>query len=359
MTACRIHQGVLALMPTSMLLLGLSACLSHGAEVTYTVEGRLHYETVGARPKEYVRDESFRVSVSNCLWSITAVCAADGGASYKAVYDGSVVTSSVHLPAPPKEIKESKDFLGNDSVLGIETDDTPNCLAPGMGQIWLAFASACKYSTGTTGMMELVWFSDIKLRRNRFTTPASWENISEPPFLPKAVTFFFDSDLYYGALDKPLPSPKTHGLCASYRATAYTNFGRATLPLRFDYEGYEAASGNRTQPRLVYRYHGELVDAYHGTPSGAFDHGFGSRTLVEDSRYATLSNPVPIVHYLVTDRAVPSMDSPQMVRNYIRASQAQVYDVPTTKKRDLNRLVLLATLAGLALLLFVFLLKRW
>ena len=267
------------------------------AAVVYTVEGRLHYEEQFQGGKS---DAKFTVCVSNCLWSITETPSDGGGTVFKQAYDGTIITSSAHFS--PEYLKTSTATLDNDSTLGIEEHDTPYCLPSGMGQLWLAYASACKYAGATNGRMELVWFSSFELLKNRFKTPATWQNESSPPFVPRRVDFLFDMNSYQAALSNiPTPAPEqksgTHApLWASYRIAIYTNLGSLRLPRSFYYEQYDPMRETNGTPMLVYKYHGELLAVRMKVRKGDLDHGYGDKTLVEDNR-----SRVP-VHYIVSNR---------------------------------------------------------
>jgi len=174
---------------------------------------------------------------------------------------------------------------GNNSVLGFENTDMPNPLSDiGPGQIWLAYCSACKFSVGTTGRMEPVWFIDTSSRKARFNTPACWKTEPGKPFLPVSVDYFFDSVSFSQLPDIGWKLPaasevETNVIWGSYRATNFTRVGALCLPKEFVYEAFDPGD---KQP-LVYKYQGRLIKARLSIAKGAFDQGLGGKTLIADT----------------------------------------------------------------------------
>jgi len=174
---------------------------------------------------------------------------------------------------------------GNNSVLGFENTDMPNPLSDiGPGQIWLAYCSACKFSVGTTGRMEPVWFIDTSSRKARFNTPACWKTEPGKPFLPVSVDYFFDSVSFSQLPDIGWKLPaasevETNVIWGSYRATNFTRVGALCLPKEFVYEAFDPGD---KQP-LVYKYQGRLIKARLSIAKGAFDRGLGGKTLIADT----------------------------------------------------------------------------
>jgi hypothetical protein len=313
---------------TSLLLLAVFAVVAFSGDasnVVYTVEGRLQYEQV--KPNRKI-DIAFTVCVSDCLWSITATSSDMRGVTFKQVYDGDVMTSATQFPA---EVRE-RSTIGNDSTLGIKSGDMPDCLPPvGAGQIWLAYASACKFSGGTTGLMEPVWFVGLDRLRNRFSTPASWMSMAARPFLPSEVDYFFDANLFHQARANSSMPPRTASQTspvtkwASYRVTAFTNIGSLLLPKAFQFNAYNQAKVPTQTPVLVYEYRGNLIKAYEKVATDAFDHGFGTKTFVQDERFISPANPAGFVRYVATtNKTIPQTDNPQLVTAAIQASRTQV-----------------------------------
>src|SRR6266850_1000817 len=255
----------------------LSILVSGGAsEVTYTVEGHLHYE---ASRFNTSKDIDFTVCVSNCSWSITGIVLDGQGVVYKQVYDRGITSSAVRFPGNMSK----RSTAGNNSVLGFENTDMPNPLSDiGPGQIWLAYCSACKFSVGTTGRMEPVWFIDTSLRKARFNTPACWKTEPDKPFLTVSVDYFFDS----------ASKVETNVISGSYRATNFTRVGALRLPKEFVYEAFDPGD---KQP-LAYKYQGRLIKARLSIAKGAFDRGLGGKTLIADDRSS--SNPS---YYVIDD----------------------------------------------------------
>ena len=257
----------------------LSILVSGGAsEVTYTVEGRLHYE---ASRFSISKDIDFTVCVSNCSWSITGIVLDGQGVVYKQVYDRGITSSAVRFPGDMSK----RSTAGNNSVLGFENTDMPNPLSDiGPGQIWLAYCSACKFSVGTTGRMEPVWFIDTSSRKARFNTPACWKTEPGKPFLPVSVDYFFDSVSFSQLPDIGWKLPaasevETNVIWGSYRATNFTRVGALCLPKEFVYEAFDPGD---KQP-LVYKYQGRLIKARLSIAKGAFDRGLGGKTLIADT----------------------------------------------------------------------------
>src|ERR1043166_8833154 len=181
----------------TMVLFAVSAVAApksaKASQTLYTVEGQLEYRAVFPRRTSEL---SFIVSVSNCTWSITAV-SSDSENTNKQVYDGQMLTTAVRFP----DRVRTQSTMGNDSTLGIESNDTPNSLCPnGAGQIWLAYASACKFAGTTAGLTEPVWFVVEELRRNHFKTPTAWTLEPQQPYLPSKVDYDFDSDAFQSAM---------------------------------------------------------------------------------------------------------------------------------------------------------------
>jgi len=338
-----------------------SAC--EASDLAYTVEGRIRYQSAKP-PGRIVLDENFTVAVSNCLWAITTFPDGPDPSVRKQVYDGKIVTAGTRFsrskahPAKPPE-----NWLGNDSVLGIEVNDTPNPLSGTPGPLWLAYASGCKLANRTTGKLELTWFVSLELRARRFETPASWQIAPDPPYLPIQVDFFMDRASYETARRRDTPKIPGHvltnALWTSYRATALTNIDGVLLPLTFETKGYEAADGaHRRLPLLVYRIHGTLLRAHQGVADHAFEHSSWGKTLVEDMRFNNWPKPVERVPYLVTNATILPVDDPQMLKAYARAAMT-IRPVKSTPNRfSAWRTIGLVTISLIALLPFAVMLKR-
>jgi RNA polymerase sigma factor (sigma-70 family) len=257
----------------------------------YTVDGHLHYDA-----GDYREDFAFTVSVSNCLWSISIKPTAKDKATFKQTFDGKLVTSSILFPpsiltnTPPR----------NDSALGVEIEDMPDCSILGMGPAWLAYASSCKFSGATKGLVELAWFSNRERRRTRFKTAATWKNSTESPYLPETVRYFYDSG----------------DLWAAYRVHSFTNIDSLHLPLAFEFAVYNRPRPGEEKPVLAYKYSGLLDRAREGVEDGSLAYAFGNRTVVEDKRFNSATPPVRIIQYLVTNRTLPRIDDPTLQKEY-------------------------------------------
>ncbi len=161
---------------TGYFLFGMAGYSVLASNTVYMVEGRVQFQSPFVKR---TNDITFTVCVSNCSWSITGTASDAKGMSFKQVYDGKVTSSATRFP---DEVR-NRSTAGNDSTLGIESVDMPDCLPPiGAGPIWLAYASFCKFTSGNTGRLELTWFVSPEFRRDRYTTSASWKANSENPF---------------------------------------------------------------------------------------------------------------------------------------------------------------------------------
>lgn len=327
-----------------------------GAGAIYTVEGELHYIAINGLQI----DAAFSVSVSNCLWAISTEAASNAPAC-KQFHDGDVVSSFMEIP--PQGFQSSTP--ANDSVLSVEKTDMPNSIQFGMGPVWLAYASACKFSSGSTGLVELAWFSSLERRTKRFKTPASWINAEVEPFLPSSVNYYFESG------EKALPRDTASGslnpsasatLWATYRTVMTTNIGTVLLPLLFEYKLYEPARSYGQESKLVYQYQGQLLRAYESIPAGTLEHGLGRTTFVQDERYRTWSNPVPVVQYVITNQEIPKVSDSIMLKAYAQGAAFQKARQNLLEKsiqsQSTKRIVLLATLSCLVLIPFVAVLVR-
>ncbi len=350
-----------ALLAALLSVVAPSAC--EASDVAFTVEGRIRYETANP-PGHVVLQENFTMAVSNSLWSITTFADGADPTVHRQVYDGSIVTAATlcskamaHPANPPR------DWLGNDSVVGVEVDDTPNPLTCTPGPLWLAYASASKLGNGTNGLLELAWFVTPELRAGRFKTPASWQMAPSLPFLPSRVDYFIDWGSYGTARGGSAAAPRRgfvpDTVWASYRATAFTNIDGLLLPLTFDLKGYEPADGVlRKESLLVDDVHGTLLGGHRGVADHSFDHSFGEKTLVEDKRYSAWSNPVPLFHYVVTNRTLLPVGDPQMLKAYARA-YLSVRQLKSRPNRFFAwRRVAFVTICVAALLPFAFMLGR-
>jgi len=288
---------------------GTDSCLGSGmtSDIIYTVKGRLHYE--GSFPN-LINNIDFTVSVSNCSWSITEM---DGqGVVFKQVYDRGITSSAARFPGDTSKLSTA----GNNATLGFENTDMPNPFSPGAGQIWLAYCSACKFSLGTTGQLEIVWFIDPGFRKAHFTTPASWKVGSDKPYLPIAVDYFFDSAAFYqGTFNISRPSrdhPKSlNELWGSFRVTAFTKIGSLRLPKEFTYEAFNVGE----KPRLAYKYQGHLIKGSGSLPNGAFKRSLGGKTLVADERASSTPSSGP---YVIDDTSSPSEKARWWIRDHLR-----------------------------------------
>lgn len=324
-----------------------------GYGAIYTVEGELEYSSTSG---QHI-DIPFVVSVSNCNWSISTTGVFNSPLS-KQYYDGDVLTTFSQFPPRPEGVKPST--VGNDSVLGVEQTDMPNCLQLGMGPAWLAYASSCKFSTVNTGLVEIAWFSSLERRRDRFKTPASWSKAEQQPFLPTSVDFYFSVRGSQGvniAANSYLTT-----LFASFKVIAVTNIGSLLLPLRFEFKGYEPAKVPNQASTLVFQYRGRLLKAYASIPDGALERGFGQKTFVQDERFKNWSNPVPIVQYTITNQNVPHITDPAMIKAYVQGALSlkashQLSKDPG-KQTGKKRFILLITLGVLLLLPFAIMLMR-
>jgi hypothetical protein len=344
----------------------------HAADMVYSVEGRLRYETVVGNIPEVGNtrnDITFAVSVSNCMWAITATATMAKGVTFKQVYDGDVTSSATQFP----DNVRNKSTMGNDSTLGVENLDIPDSLPPiGAGQIWLAYASACKFASGNTKLLELTWDVSPEFRRDRYSTPASWKTIPASPFLPSEVDYYFDADSYrqyrqtlsQSSSSPPRDANKSGSKTkwAAYKASSFTNVGTLRLPGTFDFEVYNPESPNQ-KPQLVYKYHGELVKVYESVPNNAFVHGFGRITYVEDARFVSQSSPSAFIHYATTNKTIPKTNEPQMVAAAIHAKLSQFIgrgdgESPSRQLDTSKRTVLVLVVAGLAIFPLVIILAR-
>jgi len=323
-------------------------------DIIYTAEGRIHYEVAKGQP--YTLDTDFKVCVSNCLWSITTIQPDPTGGTMttKQVYDGKVVTCATLFPAEVTKLSTS----GNDSTLGIQNTDIPNCLPIGSGQLWLAYCSACKLSGATKGPLEPVWFIEPTYRLDRFTTPAAWEVAKGQPFLPLKVDFFFDPDSFDNVPDfAPQPLPGQMGtkgnVWCSYRATAWTNVGSLVLPESFEFEVFSAI----IQGSVKYAYRGQLTNGFESLPVGAFNQGIGTKTLVNDERFVSPSYPAAFVRYVTTNKTLPGTNEPAMLAAAARAKISQFLGAQQVWRPG-NLEVLFFIIAALTFALSVFMLAR-
>jgi len=302
----------------------LSPRFSRGSETVYTVEGRLEYRAIFPRK---TREISFVVAVSNCAWSIVGVSSENQEITSKQVYDGQILTSAVRFP----DRVRSQSTIGNDSTLGVESNDMPNSLSDiGAGQIWLAYASACKFSGSTTGLTELVWFVSQELRRDHFKTPTAWMIEPQEPFLPSKVDYYFNSDAFQRAIAGKQMSPSGIGNTAvltkwaSYRVTSFTNTGSISLPRSFYFEAFEPSMSPDRPSTLAYSYRGMLTTVYESVPANAFVHGLGTKTLVQDERMMNPTNPASYIRYVTTTNDIPSTSSLEMIAAADFANRTQL-----------------------------------
>src|SRR5439155_24698970 len=79
----------------------------------------------------------------------------------------------------------------------------------------------------------------------------------------------------------------------------------------------------KQKPVLAYKYHGTLIRAYEAIAKGAFDHGFGTKTFVQDERFITPAHPVAFVRYATTNRTIPETYDPRMMMAAMAIRQTQ------------------------------------
>jgi prepilin-type N-terminal cleavage/methylation domain-containing protein len=271
-------------------------------DLCYTAEGRLTYTSIASGSTEF----RFTVSVSNSSWSITLIPPSAEQTTFKQVCTAGTLTTAARFP----DRVRSQTTIGNDATVGIETGDTPNCLQPGMGAVWLAYASAGHLRAADNGRLEILWFINQELRHQHLTTPAVWKTQPRPPFLPTSVRYWFSSELFSETApwhrDLPQARVKDNSprLWAAYLATAVTNVGSVMLPSVFDFYGYDPDVTN-LNGHAIDQYHGRLDRAYQGASAAAFEPGFGTKTLVQDERFTTPANPTAYVRYATTEKVVP------------------------------------------------------
>ena len=292
------------------------------------MEGQLEYRVVSPR---ITTETSFIVSVSNCAWSITSVSSDNKETTYKQVYDGRMLSTAVRFP----DCVRTQSTMGNDSTLGIESNDTPNSLCPnGAGPIWLAYASACKFAGATTGLTELVWFVSQELRRDHFSAPTAWTLEPQQPFLPFKVDYSFDSEAFQSAMAKHQAAPSGTGnntsvaKWASYRATATTNIGSLIVPSSFYFEGFHPSRSPGEPSRLACSFRGTLTRASQSVPPNAFVHGLGTKTFVQDERLMSPTNPASFIRYVTTTNDIPATNTPEMLAAADVANRTQVPPPP-------------------------------
>jgi hypothetical protein len=300
-----------------LVLLFLDRAVARG-EYIYSVQGRLRYEVF--EPK-LLWEETFTVSVSNCLWAITVIRDQSKDVVFKQVYDGESLTmSSLFLNM---QIEPKKGRLANDAALSVELDDTPNSTAPiGMGQIWLAYASGCKLSMGNSGLLEPAWLIPEQLRRSRFKTQATWNLLPSAPFLPTNIDFFHDEDAFQEAMKGGMPKtgdhpPAAKNLWTSFQVTSVTNVASYIFPRHFVFQAYQPGRPDlRKDPVLAYTYTGDIELVALGETRDSLTPGFGKRTIVQDTRLGNWSNPIVPVTYLVTNRVIPATNDPKLLKLY-------------------------------------------
>lgn len=226
----------------------------YSADVIFTAEGKLRQEYFR---EKLTNEVSFRVCVSNEVWSIDGTSSQGGEGKFIQVFDGAQRSSATHFPGNLVSLTD----MGNDATLRVDNTDTPDCLPPiGGGAIWLAYASSSKFSNRKSGLQEPTWFINLLFRDGRFSTPAVWERLEEPPFLPVSVSYFFDEARFKSFAAGEVASSQNYvqpgGLVkwANYQVVAVTNISGLLLPRVFELTVYAVRTG--ATESLVYKFSG-------------------------------------------------------------------------------------------------------
>jgi hypothetical protein len=328
-------------------------------ENIYSVQGRVKYEVL---ERKIVWKETFTISVSNCLWAISVIRDDESkDVIFKQVYDGETVTmSSLFLQV---HSQPTKGKLANDAALSVEFNDTPNSTAPlGMGPIWLAYASSCKFSGAASGLVEPAWLLAEELRRSRFKTPATWDLLPGAPFLPRNINFFYDESAFRQAMKGATPDPNAEtagakSLWASFQVESVTNIDSLIFPKHFVLQVYNPGPTNAAKAlALAYRYTGDVEAVMPGEMRDNLAPGFGNRTIVQDTRLGNWSNPITPVTYLVTNRVIPGTNDPKLLKLYAKWNLGHLPGSP--KSPSTNPLVLFLALVAVVTVPLFFLLRQ-
>ncbi len=219
----------------------VSAGLAGASE--YEIEGSARFKNLDRAGN--VRTElksSFRVFVRDCGWLIEVIDLDEnndpkGGRETGSTNGAEIFTLS--LPIEPRKTQTLAQAVSGTSsnqvvrrlrrnVASIVSNSVPvsSISESVVSHLWLMFASHCYFAGLTTNQLTPVFdVTAYVLHRPDLKVPAQWELTGGTVPLPKAVT-------YYNETNEP------PGKRAQYSATGLTNVGRMTLPTGFIFEEF-------------------------------------------------------------------------------------------------------------------------
>ncbi len=345
--------------------------------VSYTVEGRLTYETFPdpdtpipnlsnfdptnrdriaaflAQPHEYER--VFALHYNDCTWNLTVQLIGDTNwesAIYQ--YDG---TNIISYNVPTARIATNYTHFGG------AVDQTPvprRTGDSGAECVWLAYASECYFGALTND--KVLWFDDVQSSlgfHKRIELPCVRAMSTLSPLLPTEVYYTLTSLPSLdpnGNLDlRPLAKPFQDGYTiGEFKASGSTNTGGLTFPTGFSFIQYAPKLKATTTNDLMARV--KVSGAVSKITAGPWDWSDPAKNhklFVKDFRVGQR-----FVDYGVSNEAIPAMGSPELrkitetaARNLLAQEEAEKNNI---RGRRSLPIFLVISILTLPVMLFLF-----
>lgn len=287
----------------------------------YTIIGGLNYELQLPNGNKTVLERSFQVSVSNCTWQAIINLKEHGNMTLITTFD----SKNLIYYGPTN--------AGAMTGAVVEASPVPfDWAASGIQYIWMAYASACYYTSSTN--RESYAFSAIigpSGQRFRYKEPANWELSAVEPHLPTKVEFTKlgmwyvtpDGRLQFKRYEPPFVDGFIEG---RYIAESFTNVQTLVFPKVFDYSGFVAAHDpGKTDAKCVLTVRGVTTKVAIGSSIEPLP----NTMLVQDYRV-----PEPNVMYVNVGGGIPETNAEAVLQ---ARSKSVVSSPPSPKMQTTSK----------------------
>ncbi|GEM_PF-2157079 len=318
---------------------------------TYTVKGDLIYSILDRTGvATYAARSHFTTSVSNHLWRVRMDFLEDTNGEHgnmeEAGFDGTNIFKV--LTSMPEQVTKSN-LLDSGSIGG---GSFPSSLSPYSRVIWLATASVSFFSIAKQGKVAAPWLGPGSYPLMTYALTETLDSSN----LPRTILFTTNVRTSpSGANQDRSGLLLTNFVTGRYSVLAFTNIGRAILPMEFELVRFfvprvNSEVTNSSLPLNVFR--GRITSVIGDIPSTLYPN-VSRKTFVHDYRFRDSNTYVKEITYALTNGQWPDINDPRLLALFERRLKAAKANEPGKNLEGRSNPLITAIILALGILPFV------